>query len=58
LFVVQASRSFPSRFETNAISRPSGENASAASSCCPGGESKSPGVTSTTRRLSMSTTKI
>ena len=47
----------PSRFETNAISRPSGENAIAASSCCAGGESKSPGVTSTVRLPSTSATK-
>ena len=36
----------PSRFETNTSSLPSGVNASAASSCCVGGESKSPGVRS------------
>ena len=36
----------PSRFETNTTSLPSGVNAIAASSCCAGGESKSPGVRS------------
>ena len=49
LFVVQASRSLPSRFDTKASSLPSGEKAIALSSAWPGGESKSPGVTSTTR---------
>ena len=46
LFVVHASLSLPSRFDTNASSLLSGENAIALSSCWPGGESKSPGVTS------------
>ena len=57
LFVVHASRSCPSRFETNASVRLSGEKARAASSCWVGGESKSPGVRSRARPSATVATK-